>query len=230
MIALMGQALVAYGIWTALGGLYSLVDHWQTLITGFMALGAAYLTYRPVREQLKLTQTQSNAVMRDMLLNRQKELQQAQEAIEEKVYNAVTKLSFALDIFSTDKKLDNDDAFEFSQSLTRAMAWLRVRYVWRNSVSVEMARTKVDESLEKLVSLLDEIWGPHADQQNDDIHRYTKAEWAKVLRRSDEAKEEIQNANFDVINALNAMMMEISREIRAIDSKLSKLDDVLLSA
>lgn len=78
MIAVVFLGILNLLLWWALMGIGQFVYDYQTLITGFTAVGAAYVAVQPVYRQLALMrmqsalmQTQSNSVLQQMLLQRQ---------------------------------------------------------------------------------------------------------------------------------------------------------------
>jgi len=81
MIADLALALLAKLIWLGLMGIGQFIYDYQTLIAGIGAIGAAIIAVRPVYHQLDLMRTQSNAVLKDMLVQRQAELEQAATAV-----------------------------------------------------------------------------------------------------------------------------------------------------
>ena len=54
-------------MWVYWAGIRQWLFDWQTLITGFMALGAAFAALQPVRKQLALMRAQNNVMVRDTI-------------------------------------------------------------------------------------------------------------------------------------------------------------------
>lgn len=123
-------------IWTALSGLGGLLYDYQTLVAGMGAIAAAYFAAKPVWKQLELTQTQASGVLRDMLFQRQTEVQQARAALADKVGQKLLDLDHLLSWHDEDEKISEHDAFGHDQILSGSVRWLRLGYHWRDSSQV----------------------------------------------------------------------------------------------
>ena len=91
-----GQIIAMYAMWMSLKGLSQFIYDYQTLLTGMAALAAAYIAAKPVWRQLRLTQTQANGVLREMLLQRQSEVQSATATLSEMVKKPLSELGTTL--------------------------------------------------------------------------------------------------------------------------------------
>lgn len=79
--------------WKAVGDwLYN----WQTLITGFMALVAAFVALQPVRKQLKLMRAQNNVMVRDTIGQMITQLDQHRASLDEITDKTVSEISSSL--------------------------------------------------------------------------------------------------------------------------------------
>src|SRR5436853_4663091 len=134
----MGIALVMLAMWTALRGVGQFIYDYQTLLTGAGALVAAYIAAKPVWKQLKLTQTQSNGVLREMLLARRVEVKKARASLAEHVEKHLSELNTA--VYWPDgepNQLDEHQAHHHDQSIWRAANWLQSESKERDSGNVE---------------------------------------------------------------------------------------------
>lgn len=214
----------------ALMGISQFIYDYQTLITGATALGAAYVAVRPVYAQLALMRTQSNAVMRDMLLQREAELRQAAAAINKHVGERLSDLGREYPWYEEDEdiRLTETQAHHYEQHISSAVTWLRLGYRWRDNPIVEGKRTVLTAKLDELIGKLGEIYFTAAHQQHDDDHSIDDAEWERLERRGEEAKTEIYPALAAAKAAMTDVLDAGGAELKAIDEQLRELDRALV--
>jgi hypothetical protein len=224
------QAFVLWLIWTALMGLGQFIYDYQTLIGAFIALGAAYWAAYPVYEQLKATQTQANGVLRDMLLQRQSEIQKARASTTEKVGRPLNNLSLNLGVDGEVVELNAEEAFGHDQGLSQAAEWLRRGYGWRDSPRVEAAKGAAENELDNLVNLLNDIHAPaHVDQVGED-YAMTDEEWTEFVARGVTAQAALPAALTAAQTAYRAFLSSLENEQAAIELRLGKVNEALTLA
>lgn len=209
-------------------GLGQFIYDYQTLIAGGLALGAAYLAARPVWRQLGLTQTQSNGVLRDMLLQRQAEVQQARAALTEKVGKKLNDLDHLLAWHDEGERISEHDAFGFDQILSQSVSWLRLGYHWRDAAQVEAARTTLTDKIDALLGVLNDIHAPAHTQQHDEDHDISNEDWAEFLARGETAKGEVSQSVADARAAFNKVLEDMEAEAAVLKKRLTTLNEALI--
>jgi hypothetical protein len=213
-----------------LSGLWQFIYNYQTLLTGAAALAAAYIAARPVWKQLKLTQTQAEGVLRDMLLQRQAEVDNAYAALAHQVGKPLNDLS--ADLLWPDGeavRLDEHQAFNHAQAIWSAISSQRADTEHRNSATVEATKGRLIELVDALHSVLDHIHRPASTNQHDEDHDFSDEEWAAIEARGEAAKDEVQDALVPAQNALSETFKALELEKEAIKGRLKKLDEALLA-
>jgi hypothetical protein len=206
-----------------IGGLGRFVYDYQTLIAGAAAVAAAYYAARPVYRQLDLMRLQSDAMMRDMLINREGDLRQALEALGKNVGKPLNDLGGAV-YWEEGVTIDEEQAFCHDQQLSSARAGLADGYRWRDSAVVEAERGGLDKALDGLVNTLDDVQRPAHTEKEDDDHVFTDEAWEAFLNRGEDAKNEVQGKLTDAVGALSAMTAGIDVELRSLDKQLTGID------
>lgn len=200
---------------------------YQTLITGGAALLAAYFAGRPVYRQLDLMRIQSDAVLREMLLDRQTDLTQANAALATNLGKPLNALGTAV-YWDEGEGLDEEQAFYHDQNLSVPLTWLKHDYAWRDNPKAEAKRTELVTALARLIDTLDDVHRPAHTEQVDEDHNISDDDWAKFLARGEEAKGEIEARLAETQDALSATRGEIDAELTAIRLRLTKLDRTLV--
>lgn len=221
--------IAGWGILTALKGVGQVVYDYQTLIAGALALGAAYLATKPVWRQLALTQTQSNGVLREMLLQRQSELHQARLALIEKVGKKLSDLEHLLAWHDDAEQISEHDAFGFDQILSQSISWLRLGYHWRDSSRVEASRQALLDKIDALLNVLNDVHAPAHTEQHDEHCSISDEDWASFVARADAAKGEVKQLVLDARAALNTLLHEMESESKAVEGRLTLVNEVLIS-
>lgn len=229
---LLWQAIVVWGLLMSVSGLCTFIYDYQTLIGSGVALLAAYVAVRPVYEQLELSRTQANGALREMLLGRQLEVEQAHAAISERVETPIRQ-TFQPDHWEEQALISEHRALQDSQGLSRSYGWLKGEYHWRDSQAVEKEKDKLAEALNKLRVVLDEIHiVASMDQQMEDHdgndQSISDEVWGAMTIRSAEAKSEVEPLRSAAERACMAMKNALQNDLHAIKNQLKKVDAALI--
>lgn len=207
----------------ALIGLGRFVYDFQTLIAGGAAVVAAYYAARPVYRQLDMMRLQSDAVMRGMLLDRERDLRQALDALEKNVGEPLSGLGSAV-YWEAGDEIDEERAFYHDQVLATARNWLIAKYRWRDSADVEAARAALETGLEALIDTLDDVHRPAHTEKVGEDYAMSDEDWTALLKRGEEAKGEILGKLVDARKLLSAMTSGIGAELNAVGGQLTAID------
>ncbi|MBT2244569.1 hypothetical protein JQK15_13575 [Sphingobium sp. BHU LFT2] len=226
------QAIIVWGLLTAMSGIGQFLYDWQTLIGSGLALAAAYWAVKPVYAQLELTRTQSNGVLREMLLDRQSEFQQAIAAVKKHVEKPIREV-YQPDRWEEGRPISSERAFHDSQSMSVVLTWLKVEYHWRDSETVEASKQSLVQSIEVLRDALDAVHAPDSVHQEwiDDEgehHEIAADDWAAILTRGEEAIGEIDGLRSAAVKAATAMLNALNADRYGIRRRLSEVDAALL--
>lgn len=219
-------------LWVSAMGIFKIIYDYQTLITGGAALVAAYIAARPVYRQLGLVQIQSNGVRREMLLQRQLEIEQACAAVREKVGKALSDLSREFDCYEEehlDFVLNEHQAHHHDLGISHAASWLRQRYKWRDNALAEAKKAALLDELEKLTGILQDVHYPAHTEQHDEYHSMSDEVYAAFLAKGEAAKAEINPALIGAESALQNFQDSLAQELNAVILHLKKLDSSLVS-
>lgn len=214
--------------WEALMSIGDLIYDYQTLITGAAALAAAFVAARPVYRQLALMRTQSEAVLRDMLLARDADLGAAIKGVAKEVSERLSSLGSAV-YWEEGDEIDEDRAYHHERNLSLAAQWLKSQYGWRDMHKAEEFRAVAIAEIDTLVDTLDAIYRPVSTEKESDDHSFTDAEWAELEAHAEAAKGEVLGKLSAAQKAVAAYVVEIANEQRAIREKLKLLDRALVT-
>jgi hypothetical protein len=232
MIADLALALVAKLIWVGLMGIGQIVYDYQTLIAGIGAIGAAIIAVRPVYHQLDLMRTQSNAVLKDLLLQRQAELEQAAAALKKHVSERLDDLGREYPWYEVDEdiRITERQAHHFDLHISGAVRWIHLGYRWRDNPVMEGKKALLVSALDELIGKLGDIYFTASHQQHDEDYSIDNEEWVRLEQRGEDAKLEIYPSLVVAKATLTAFLEANQQELVVIDTQLRKLDQGLLSA
>jgi hypothetical protein len=227
---LLWQAIVVWGLLMSVSGLGTFIYDYQTLIGSGVALLAAYVAVRPVWRQVALTQTQSNGVLREMLLERKLEIEQAKVDIRENVSKPIIKLASALSWYKQGELMDEQSAHAFDRQLSTALTWLTEKYRWRDSEAVEQKKQVLILELTTTIDILNDIHAPAHTDQHDEERSMSDENWQAFINRGQEAKTLIKAANKKARSAHTILQETMDIDLEAIQSRLRKLDATLITS
>jgi hypothetical protein len=224
----MAAILLAWLIRAAFMGLGQSIYDYQTLLGAAIAVGAAYWAGRPVYEQLKLTQTQADGVLREMLLQRQDEVRKARGAVTAKIRQPLSDLAFELGPEEPIDKIDEHQAHHHEMGLWHALSWLRTEYQWRDSSNVEAAKNDLVGKMDALIHLLAEVRYPASEDQHDPDNPISDDDWAALVARGEAAKDEVPAALAGAQAAFREFLAELEKESTAIDARHKSVNEALI--
>lgn len=227
---LLWQAIVVWGLLMSVSGLGTFIYDYQTLIGSGVALLAAYVAVRPVWRQVALTQTQSNGVLREMLLERKLEIEQAKADVRENVSKPIFNLVSAISWYKQGELMDEHSAHAFDHQLSTALKWLTEKYRWRDSEVVEQKKQFLIQELRSTIGILDDIHAPAHTDQHDEDRSISEENWQEFIKRGQEAKTLIKGAARKSKLAHTKLQETMDIDLEAIQSRLRKLDATLISS
>lgn len=209
----------------ALMGTACFVYDFQTLITGVVAIIVAVVAGVPVWRQLRDSNLQTRISHRETLATL---LRDALVRFE-KVDQAISKpLELAwrvtLDPIGEPTAIDPHDAHHLEQMLGGTLDWYLIVLAGTEHADIEKRKQALKSALERLVDTLSEAhWAEHNDQHDED-HSFSDAEWAEILRRCQEAKLEAAARVGEVQTAYSELVEAQQRWLQMLRARVSKLD------
>ena len=208
----------------------NVIYHYQTLITGTAALVAAFLAGWPVWRQLAMMRAQSEAMLRSIVVQRLKDTKARSRFVDKTLSSTMSRLNNDLHYAEEmGRQIDEFWASDVEQALYTSFRQLRS---WSDShrdiESIEIAKSDLLNRIEDMTQKLNEVHWPHHNQQHDEDHSISDADWQHMLRRSDEAKDELSDDAAALRGALSALYQAYQEHSTALNLRLREIDDLLL--
>ena len=211
------------------------VGHWiydfQTLITGAAAIGAAWYAGAPVWQQLKDSNLQTRIMHREALAIRLREAEEraarVAKAIDDPLWKAQEVTS---DPVGEPLVISGHDAFGLEQMIEGRLDWYLVTLEGTEDAPVEAAKTVLKAALKDLTDTLSDVHWPAWNDQSGEDYSMTDAEWAEVLRKSEEGAKLANGkvsaawkANRALKDAQQATIDGLRKQISALDLSITKI-------
>lgn len=214
-------------LWTGAG---TFIYQYQTLVTGLLAIGAAYYGAAPVWRQLRDSNLQTRIMHRETLAVRLREAEEragrVAKAIDDPLWRAQEVTS---DPAGEPVEIGEHDAHGVEQMILGRLDWYLVTLEGTEDTRVEEAKAALKAALKDLTDTLSDVhWPAHNDQSGED-YSMTDEEWAEVLRKAEEGKklagEKVSaawTANRALKAAQEAWIKELRQQIARLDSNIAQ--------
>lgn len=210
------------------------LNKWQTLITGVMALVAAYFALKPVKRQLALMRTQNNVMFRDAISDMIVRSDAHRGDVFEVMSKRMTELNNTMSYYEyheRDYKFDDWCGEQHSEFLT---AEWELKNVFARSHDVDAIEARKSELLLALRSFCDVLWDAHAPtygEHHEDEFSWTPEEWQERVKRSREVVggNEIDEHVSAVSIALRQLTEAFADQRSSLVRRLRTIDDSLLA-
>lgn len=220
------------GIEVALAGWSDIVawlDKWQTLITGFMALGAAVVALQPVRKQLALMRTQSKVMFRETIGKMITQLDLHCESMSKITEKPVSDIHSSLWHFEQngDKGIEHW-GYETSSKIDRMQFELKTLFVTAHDVAaVEKEKDNLLSVVRNLSSNLRDMVAPISATFFHERTALSEEEMTALDARSVKARKELD----DRVSQVSMLIQQLSdaytnqrvvlvRQLRVIDDEI----------
>jgi hypothetical protein len=214
-------------IWAGAG---TFIYNYQTLITGILAIGAAWYAGAPVWRQLKDSNLQTRIMHRETLAIRLREAEEraarVAKAIDDPLWKAQDVTS---DPAGEPLEIGEHDAFGVEQMIEGRLDWYLVTLKGTEDAPVEEAKATLKAALKDLTDTLSDVhWPAHNDQSGED-YSMTDEEWAEVLQKAEDGKTLATDkvgaawkANRALKAAQQASIDGLRRQIAALDQSIAR--------
>ncbi|MEE1878513.1 hypothetical protein [Altererythrobacter litoralis] len=204
--------------------LCSFIYHYQTLITGILAIGAAWYAGAPVWRQLKDSNLQTRMLHRETLSMRLKEEEQLtiklKDIIEQPLYEAGRVTS---DPDGEPIKVGPHEAFNvetlISTARNQAKAALRNNF----DPEVENAKSALFVALDDLATTLDDVSVPARIDQHE--YNLSDEKWVEIEQKAKEAETLAAAKVSEVWKAHKALQAARTSLIAGLRGQIARLDE-----
>lgn len=221
--------MVMIGRW--LTDAIAVLKDWQTLAVGILAVAAAWWAARPVYRQLRETETQSNATLREVLVPRVAELERNKERALGPGREAVASLM--REFHEMDEAelaaFGEEAAFHHWQVVGSARDEFKKFRARRVDVpSIEDLKEPVSVALAHLEDRLDDIHRPASMDQKGEDYAFSDQEWEAIKQRGRAARQVLPDTIGEWGNASDALARAYDEEITRLRRRIVELDRALL--
>jgi hypothetical protein len=161
----------------------------QTLITGVLAIGAAYYATRPVWRQLKDSNLQTRIMHRETLAVQLREAEEraarVAKAIDDPLWLAGQLTS---DPEGEPIKIGEEDAHGVEQKIRGRLDWYLVTLRDTEDTKIEEAKATLKAALDSLTDTLSDVYWPAANDQSGEDYSLSDEKWAEMLRKAEASK------------------------------------------
>lgn len=208
----------------------SFLDKWQTLITGLLALLAAFLALRPVYGQLRLMREQNSVMLRstinDMMVSLDRDLASTHDII----HTRISRVSQDLGYFDDHGNPPSiaEWASERESEIRAVIGELKERFFRNHDVMpIEDYKGDLILALDDLAECLDAIFTPQWHWTHPD-HEWTEDQEKEAVANAKKAEEEVRD-KVRRVGVAGARLSAARESQRAVYSRrLRKIDDALL--
>lgn len=208
------------------------VYNFQTLLTGILAVGAAWYAGAPVWRQLKDSNLQTQIMRRDTLAMRVTEAEERAKRVAHSIDGHLNDAQRAtLEPWGDPKDLGPHAAFDLELRLSDCLDWYLVTLQGTESAEVEAAKTALKTSLDDLTTTLCNIhWPDHNDQAGEE-YALTDEQWGEALRLSAEGEKSasgkvaaVAKAYRDLKSAQQSDVDRLRKKIAQLDQSIARID------
>lgn len=235
MVLLIAVSLPALGLLAVIGLTWHLFDkgglleRWQTLIAGLLALGAAGISAYPMWKQLQRMSVQSNAVFRDFLDNKLRSLVAGEQQIEG-MYRELNRALFEYFFLDDDPKADVNVHFAFAreQDLNTLVCGLRDYLEANRSPAViedDIRQLRsISETLSEQMRLIH--YTTSTDQSGDD-YAYSNDDWNDLIAQGAAAELEVHRTASQFEKATRKLEGAFKKEAHRLRDQIAQIDQIL---
>lgn len=209
----------------------SFIKDFQTLIAGLLAIGAAWMTARPVWRQLDRMSVQTGTMYREFLAERLKALLVRRKWLFERISPFQQEVNQRLyEMREFENGLNIHWVFERSQiasSLRRELEAYRATS--RDPAEMTEALDKLIIALKALEDDLYDIHRPTTTDQSGEDYAYTDEQWAEIGRKAKEADSALDGLLSGFNAASRKLGDAVDLEVSHLRDRLKETDDNLLN-
>jgi predicted transglutaminase-like cysteine proteinase len=210
----------------------AVMDKWQTLITGCLALGAAFVALLPVYKQLALMRAQNNVMVRSTIGEMILKLDSHRNHVHEIVAKRLTDMNSALHYFDNQGMLNDGGGWAGDQhrDFSNAQSALKALFNTSHDVTaIEKQKTKLLSAVNQLINTLWVIYAPEDADRFPEEDNWSEEEIASANALSNEAVGEVEPNTRAVFAAMHELNEAYEAEKATLVRRLRIIDDQLLA-
>ncbi len=205
----------------------------QTLITGFVALLAAFITLRPARKQLQKMNIQSSVMAREVIAERIREAETRKAALNAKL-EEITQW-FYRDLLPGDPeaepRINEEWAFNAEQTVDTIIRYLQGDARKHNDpVSLKHQHDHVVAAAKSLSACLCEIHRPASMDPNDPEYELSDEQIAEIEDASVAARGRLVDLIGAVQRNADALSAALETRLSTLREVIRRIDDLIVDA
>ncbi len=210
-------------VWT---GFWALIKGYQSLIAGLIAIGAAYMTAKPVWRQLRSMSVQTAMVHREFLAERLRVLEARRHWLMTRLDRYSDEVGQRMmEMRELEGRLNVHWIFERSQTTASLIGVLEEdRKAQRDPTPVASALEAVLEALRQLYETMEAIHRPQSTDQAGEDYAYTDEEWARIHAKGKQADERLDAEVTTFERALSGLRTALQTELDGLRDSLQAID------
>ena len=198
---------------------------YQTLITGVLAVGAAYYGASPVWRQLNDSNVQTRIMLRDSLAVRLREAEERKARVSTSIEDALWQAQRVTSEHQGEPiEISEHDAFDLDQMIEGHLDWYLVVLRDTEDSSIEEAKSKFKQALNHLTDVLSDIHWPAHNDQHGENYSMTDEEWADVLQKAAVGKVKVSQKVGDAWKAFYELQSAQGKSIDELLQRIARLD------
>lgn len=201
------------------------IYNFQTLLTGVVAIGVAIIAGIPVWRQLKDTNLQTRISHRETLANLLRDALRRYQRVDKSIREPLTAAHRVVyDPMGEPEPIGPEDAHGLENMFRGALDWYLVVLADTEHSDIEAHKVTLKAALDRLVETLsDAHWADHNDQ-HDEYHDISDADWAEILARNAAAKVEASERVSEVDTAYRQLQSAQQQWVQSLRSQIARLD------
>jgi hypothetical protein len=212
------------------GFLASVLYNYQSLAAGLIALGAAYIAAAPVWRQLERMSVQTNAMFRDYLADRVRDLSRRRKWLDEQLDPFELEVGRRVyEMRELEAHLDIQWVFQQSLITSQLIAELEKHEPERRDpAAIAVATDELMSSLDGLKKTLDAIHRPASSGQSGEDWSYTDEEWSVIKKAAESADAELDGSVSRFSRDVKRLDEAIGLQLKMLRDRIKRTDDALL--
>ena len=207
-----------------------LIYDFQTLITGVLAICAAWYAATPVWRQLKDSNLQTTIMYRETLAQRLREAEERTARIAQAIDGPLKEAArLTNEPWGEPIKIDEHTAVELYQNIGNQLDWYLVTLIATEDRRIEDAKKQLKKALDDLIETLFAIYFPAQYDQDDEGYSFSDVEWRDILSRSEESRSlasvkvsAVQQAYEALRKAQILYLQELREKIGQLDRRIAR--------
>lgn len=202
-----------------------LIYDFQTLITGVLAICAAWYAATPVWRQLKDSNLQTIIMYRETLAVRMREAEERATRVAQAIDGPLMEAGrLTHEPWDEPVEIDEHTAYHLEHSISNQLDWYLVTLIATEDKRVEDAKKALKTALDSLTETLNAIHWPAHNDQHDEFHSFSDEKWCQILRKAEESKS-LASAKVNIACEANEALKEAQRLIiQELREKIGQLD------